>query len=42
MALGQDGGADFAEARRLFERLGAKRHLVELDELSGGATAAAS
>jgi tetratricopeptide (TPR) repeat protein len=34
--LGRDGGADFAEARRLFERLGAKRHLVELDELLGG------
>jgi hypothetical protein len=41
-ALGRDGGADFAEARMLFERLGAKRHLVELDELLGGATAAAS
>jgi tetratricopeptide (TPR) repeat protein len=42
MALDRDGGADFAEARRLFERLGAKRHLVELDELRGGAAAAAS
>jgi tetratricopeptide (TPR) repeat protein len=36
LALGRDGGADFAEARRLFERLEAKRHLVELDELLGG------
>ena len=41
VALGRDGGADLAEARRLFEQLEAKRHLVELDELSGDATAAA-
>jgi tetratricopeptide (TPR) repeat protein len=44
LALGRDGEAraDLAEARKLFEKLGAKRHLVELDELLGGATAAAS
>ena len=41
-ALGRDGGPDLAEARRLFEKLGAKRHLVELDELRGDAAAAAS
>jgi hypothetical protein len=36
LALGREGEADLAEARRLFERLGAKRHLVELDDLLGG------
>jgi hypothetical protein len=41
MALGRDSGADLGEARRLFEQLGAKRHLAELDELHGDATAAA-
>ena len=44
LALGRDGEAeaDLAEARKLFEKLGARRHLVELDELLGGAAAAAS
>jgi class 3 adenylate cyclase/tetratricopeptide (TPR) repeat protein len=42
LALGRNGEADLAEARRLFEQLGAKRHLVELDELLGGTAAAAS
>jgi hypothetical protein len=41
LALGRDGGTHFAEARRLFERLGAKRHLTELDELRGGEALAA-
>ena len=42
LAVGRDGEADLVEARKLFEQLGAKRHLVELDELLGGAAAAAS
>jgi len=42
LALGRDGEADLAEARTLFEQLGAKRHLGELDDLLGGAAAAAS
>jgi class 3 adenylate cyclase/tetratricopeptide (TPR) repeat protein len=41
LALGHDGETDLAEARRLFERLGARRHLIELDELRGGEALAA-
>jgi class 3 adenylate cyclase/tetratricopeptide (TPR) repeat protein len=42
LALGRPGEPDLAEARKLFHELGAKRHLAELDELLGGAAAAAS
>jgi class 3 adenylate cyclase/tetratricopeptide (TPR) repeat protein len=42
LALGHEGDADLAEARRLFEQLGARRHLAELDELRGGSAAAVS
>jgi len=42
LALGRDGDAELAEARKLFEQLGARRHLAELDELLGGSAAAVS
>jgi class 3 adenylate cyclase/tetratricopeptide (TPR) repeat protein len=42
LALGTDDNGDLAEARRLFAKLGATRHLAGVDELLGGSAAAVS